>query len=94
MSNIEILYISDAEVYDDTKAITIITKRDINEIKNKKISFYLNSEFIICKIKFIVQSKNNTNNTIIYVSKKDIVIERNKANIRNIKLNNILQENE
>ena len=88
MSNIEILYISDAESYDDTKAIIVLTKRDINEIKNKKISFYLNSEFIICrKIKFII---NKNNNSILYVSKKDIVIERNKANIRNIKLNNIL----
>ena len=37
---------------------------------------------------------NNTHNSIIYVNKKDIVIEKNKANIRNIKLNNILKENE
>jgi hypothetical protein len=92
MSNTNILYISDAKVYDDKKVITIITKRDIKNISKKQFSFYLNNDFIICKkIKTIV---NNTNNSIIYVNKKDTIIEKNKANIRNIKLNNILQENE
>jgi hypothetical protein len=90
--SIDILYISDAKSYDDKKIITIITKRKINKINKKTFSFYLNNEFIICKkVKSIV---NNTHNSIIYVNKKDIVIEKNKANIRNIKLNNILQENE
>lgn len=88
----DILYISDAKAYDDKKIITIITKRDINKINKKTFSFYLNGEFIICKkIKSIV---NNTKNSIIYINKKDTIIEKNKANIRNIKLNNILQENE
>ena len=94
MNNTEdILYISDAKSYDDKKIITIITKRkNIHKINKKTFSFYLNNEFIICKkVRYIV---NNTHNSIIYVSKKDIVIEKNKANIRNIKLNNILQENE
>ena len=93
MSSTDILYISDAKSYDDKKIITIITKRkSIHKINKKTFSFYLNNEFIICrKVKSIV---NNTHNSIIYVNKKDIVIEKNKANIRNIKLNNILQENE
>lgn len=93
MSSTDILYISDAKSYDDKKIITIITKRkSIRKINKKTFSFYLNNEFIICKkVKSIV---NNTHNSIIYVNKKDIVIEKNKANIRNIKLNNILQENE
>lgn len=93
MSSTYILYISDAKSYDDKKIITIITKRkSIHKINKKTFSFYLNNEFIICKkVKSIV---NNTHNSIIYVNKKDIVIEKNKANIRNIKLNNILQENE
>lgn len=94
MNNTEdILYISDAKSYDDKKIITIITKRkNIHKINKKTFSFYLNNEFIICKkVRYIV---NNTHNSIIYVNKKDIVIEKNKANIRNIKLNNILQENE
>ena len=92
MSSTDILYISDAKSYDDKKIITIITKRKINKINKKTFSFYLNNEFIICKkVKSIV---NNTHNSIIYINKKDIVIEKNKANIRNIKLNNILQENE
>lgn len=93
MSSTDILYISDAKSYDDKKIITIITKRkSIHKINKKTFSFYLNNEFIICKkVKSIV---NNTHNSIIYVNKKDIVIEKNKTNIRNIKLNNILQENE
>jgi hypothetical protein len=93
MSSTDILYISDVKSYDDKKIITIITKRkSIHKINKKTFSFYLNNEFIICKkVKSIV---NNTHNSIIYVNKKDIVIEKNKANIRNIKLNNILQENE
>jgi hypothetical protein len=90
MSNTDIFYISDATSYDDKKIITIITKRKNHKINKKKtFSFYLNNDFIICKkFKSIV---NNTHNSIIYVNKKDIVIEKNKANIRNIKLNNILE---
>lgn len=95
MSSTDILYISDAKSYDDKKIITIITitiitkRKSIHKINKKTFSFYLNNEFIICKkVKSIV---NNTHNSIIYVNKKDIVIEKNKANIRNIKLNNILQ---
>lgn len=93
MSNTDILYLSEIKSYDDKKVITIITKKEnIHKINKKTFSFYLNNDFIICKkIKTIV---NNTNNSIIYVNKKDTIIEKNKANIRNIKLNNILQENE
>ena len=91
MNKTNIVYISNAIVYDDKRIVTIITKKEnTNKIKNKTFSLYLNSEFIICKkVKSIV---NNTNNSIIYVSKKDIVIEKNKATVRNIKLNNILQD--
>jgi hypothetical protein len=91
-NNTDILYLSDVKSYDDKKVITIITKRNTYNLNKRTFSFYLNNEFIICKkIKNIV---NNTNNSIIYVNKKDTIIERNKVNIRNIKLNNILQENE